>query len=218
MCKIELTSKIPINLRPYRCTAYDQAIIDSQINDLLKYNLIRKSTSPYAVPITLADKKDEGKRTRLCMDSRKINEVTVPDNYPFPLFNDIIDNLHDCEYFTTLDITSGFWHIRMFPRDIRKTAFVTTNDHLEWLVMPFGFRNSPAIFQRVIQNILKKHNLFSFSRNYLDDILIFSKSFNSHLNHIDQVLHALTKENVKFKLSKCKFAQKQVKYLGHIIS
>ena len=218
MCKIELTSKIPINLRPYRCTKNDQAIIDSQINDLLKYNLIRKSTSSYAVPITLADKKDEGKRTRLCMDSRKINEVTIPDNFPFPLFNDIIDNLYDCEYFTTLDITSGFWHIRMYPKDIYKTAFVTVNDHLEWLVMPFGFRNSPAIFQRAIQNILKKHNLFSFSRNYLDDILIFSKSFEEHLKQIELVLAALQNENVKLKLSKCKFAQKSVKYLGHVIS
>ena len=218
MCKIELTSKIPINLRPYPCNQIDQATIDNQIENLLKYNLIHKSFSPYSGPVTLADKKDEGKRSRLCTDLRKLNEITVPDNFPFPLFNDIIDLLYDCEYFTTLDITSGFWHVRMHPKHIYKTAFVTKNDHLEWLVMPFGFRNSPRIFQRIIQNILRKHNLYSFSRNYLDDILIFSKTFKEHTDHIRHVLSALIRENVKLKLSKCKFAQNSVKYLGHLIS
>ena len=218
MCKIELTNKIPINQRPYRCTQTDQDMIDSQIRELLKYNLIRKSTSPYAVPITLADKKDEGKRTRLCMDSRKINEITVPDNFPFPLFCDIIDNLYNCEYFSTIDITSSFWHVKMSPGDIHKTAFVTTNDHFEWLRMPYGYRNSPAIFQRVIQNILKKYDLYKFSRNYLDDIIIFSQTRELHLSHLNAVLFALRKENIKLKLSKCKIAEKQVKYLGHIIS
>jgi transposase InsO family protein len=217
-CKIELTNNIPINLRPYRASQEDQKLIDNVLKILLEKNLIRKSLSSYSFPITLVDKKDEGKKSRICIDFRKLNLITIADNYPFPRLDDIIDKLHDCEYYTTLDITSGFWHIKVEPKDIHKTAFVTMNDHYEWLVMPFGFRNSPAVFQRVIRNILKKHNLTLFSDNYLDDILIYSKSFKEHLKHIELVLKALIEENVKLKLSKCSFGEKQVKYLGHCIS
>jgi hypothetical protein len=217
-CKIELTNNVPINLRPYRCSQSDQKIIDEQIKFLLEKKLIRKSVSPYSFPITLADKKDEGKRTRLCIDFRKLNSIVIPDNFPFPRIEDIIDQLHNCRFFSCLDISSGFWHIKVYPRDIHKLAFVTMNEHYEWLVMPFGFRSSPQIFQRIIHTILKKHNLSNFSVNYLDDILIYSKSFDEHISHIENVLKALITENVKLKLSKCSFAQKSVKYLGHIIS
>ena len=216
-CEINLTNNIPIHRRPYRCSQKDQDTIDSQIQKLSEKGLIRKSISSYAFPITLADKKDEGKRTRLTMDYRPINEITMPDNFPFPLFADIIDKLRDCEFFTSLDITSGFWHIPMASKDIHKTAFVTMHEHFEWLVMPFGYRNSPQIFQRILQTVLKKHNLFSFARNYLDDILIFSKTFSEHLNHIRLVLNAIKNENIKLKLSKCQFARKSVNYLGHTI-
>lgn len=217
-CKVELTNNIPINLRPYRCSLNDQKIINEQIEMLLSKNLIRKSISPYAFPVTLADKKDDGKRTRLCVDMRKLNQIVIADNYPFPRLEDIIDKLHNSEYFSTLDISSGFWHLKVAPKDTNKFAFVTMNDHYEWLVMPFGFRNSPAIFQRVIYAILKKHNLTEFAHNYIDDILIHSKSFDEHLTHLEKVLKAMQIENIKLKLSKCKFAEKEVKYLGHKIS
>ncbi len=217
-CKIDLTNNIPINLRPYRCSQTDQKLLDNQIKLLLEKNLIRKSLSSYSFPITLVDKKDEGKKSRIFIDYRKLNVIAIADNYPFPRIGDIIYKLSDSEYFTTLDISSGFWHVRVDPKDIHKTAFVTMYDHYEWLVMPFGFRNSPAIFQRIIRNILKKHNLTSFADNYLDDILIHSKKFEEHLICIEKVLKALIAENIKLKLSKCSFSRKQVKYLGHIVS
>jgi hypothetical protein len=106
----------------------------------------------------------------------------------------------------------------MQPKDIHKTAFVTMFDHFEWLVMHFGYRNSPSIFQRIIRNILKKHKLTSFADNYLDDILIHSKTFKEHLIHIEIVLKSLIIENIKLKLSKWSFSKKSVKYFGHIIS
>ena len=218
LCEVHLSNKIPVNLRPYRCSASDQTLIDQQIKCLLEHNIIRKSVSPYASPITLANKKDEGKRTRLCTDLRALNKCVITDSFPFPLFSEIIDKLSDCEFFTTLDITSGFWHIKVNPKDTYKLAFVTIHEHYEWLRMPFGYKCSPQIFQRIIQTILKKHNLFAFSRNYLDDILIFSKDFNQHLIHIQKVLHAFQTENIKLKMSKCKFARKSVQYLGHLIT
>ncbi|RWS01610.1 Retrotransposable element Tf2 protein type 1-like protein [Dinothrombium tinctorium] len=217
-CKINLTNNVPINLRPYRCSQIDQEKIDAQIKVLLEKGLIRKSISPYSFPVTLADKKDEGKRSRLCIDYRKLNQYTIADNYPFPRIEDIVDKIHGSKYFTKLDIASGFLHILIEKSDIHKTAFVTMNEHFEWLVMPFGFRNAPSIFQRIIYSILKKHNLTKFAHNYLDDILIHSKSFKEHIKHIKLVLSALLKENVKLKLSKCDFAKSKVEYLGHIIS
>ncbi len=217
-CKIDLKHNIPINLRPYRCSLSDQKIIDNQIKILLERGLIRKSTSSYAFPITLVDKKDEGKKSRLTIDFRKLNELCIHDNQPFPRIDDIIDKLYDSKYFSVIDISNGFWHVKVYSKDVHKTAFVTMNEHYEWLVLPFGYRNSPMIFQRIIRTVLKKHNLLNFSDNYLDDIMIHSKTFDEHLLHIEKVLKALISENIKLKLSKCSFAQKTVKYLGHIIS
>ena len=183
-CHIPLTNDNPINLRPYRCSIKDKEIIEDQIQNLLKHGMIRKSVSSYSFPVTLVKKKDEDEKTRLCIDYRKLNLVTIPDNYPFPRIEDIIDQLHGCKFYTILDMCSGFWHLRIHSKDVYKTAFVTQDDHYEWLVMPFGFRNSPASFQSVIHNILKKHNLSSFAKNYLDDILIHSTIIEEHLQHL----------------------------------
>ena len=164
-CDIELNSHIPINLRPYRCNLKDKEILEEQIRNLLDNGLIQKSTSQYAFPVTLVKKKDTDNKERLCIDFRKLNAISIPDNHPFPRIEDIVDQLRDDEVFTILDMNSGFWHIRMNPKDIYKTAFVRQNDHYEWLVMPFGLRNAPAIFQRAVHNILKRHNLTSFCKN-----------------------------------------------------
>jgi len=166
----------------------------------------------------MVKKKDADKKERLCVDFRKLNAVTAPDNHPFPRIEDIVDQLRDNEVFTILDMSSGFCHIRIHPKDVYKTAFVTQGDHYEWLVMPFGLRNAPAIFQRTIHNILQKHNLTPFCKNYLDDILIHSKGINEHLEHLKRVFEVLQLENIKLKLSKCQFAQPEVQYLGHIIT
>lgn len=217
-CKVNLSSKIPIYMRPYRCSLKDQQTIDQQIKMLLNKNMIKKSNSAYAFPVTLANKKDDGERSRLCIDLRKLNQNCIPDNFPFPRIEDIIDKLHDSMYFSTIDITSGFWHVKIDPKDTHKLGFVTVHDHYEWLVLPFGFKNASAIFQRIIYNILYKHDLTKFCHNYLDDIMIHSKDFETHIKHVELVLIALQKENIKLKLSKCKFFQTEVCFLGHKIS
>jgi len=217
-CRIDLKSDIPISLRPYRCSEKDQKTLEEQINLLLKFNLIRKSNSPYSFPVTLVNKKDEGEKSRLCIDFRQLNKIAIADNFPFPRIEDIIDKLAGSKYFSALDISSSFWHIKMRNEDIQKTAFVTQNDHFEWTVMPFGYRNSPAIFQRALYRILEKYDLKKFSHNYIDDILIHSSSFEEHLKHLKLAFEAFLHENIKFKLSKCEFAVKIVNYLGHSIS
>lgn len=111
-------------------------------------------------------------------------------------------SVRDCEYFTTFDINSAFWSIPVRNKDRYKTAFVTQQGHYQWRVLPFSLQTSPAIFQRVLSGIIHRQNLSNFCCNYIDDILIFSRSFAKHLQHIELVLQAIIAENFKLKLVK----------------
>ncbi|KAJ3641818.1 hypothetical protein Zmor_028291 [Zophobas morio] len=125
---------------------------------MLGQGIIPSSISPWSSPIWIVDKKMDAskeKKWRLVVDYRKLNEKTIDDKYPLPNINDILDKLGKSMYFTTLDLASGFHQVEMHPDDIEKTAFSTENGHYEFLRMPFGLKNAPAIFQRVMDNILR---------------------------------------------------------------
>lgn len=203
--------------RPYRCTIDDKREIEQQISKLLQKNLIEESYSPFAAPITLAFKKDEGKKSRLCIDFRDLNKIVVPQSQPFPLVEDLMVKTRNCKFFSTLDINSAFWSIPLKITDRTKTAFVTQEGHYQWTCLPYGLKTSPAIFQRVLSSIIRKHKLMDFTVNYIDDILVFSKTFSEHITHLSLLLEAILKEGFRLKLTKCNFAQDSVKYLGHII-
>ncbi|GFU53278.1 retrovirus-related Pol polyprotein from transposon 17.6 [Trichonephila clavipes] len=215
--RIHLISDLPISLRPYRNSQQESKEIQTQIEELLKAGFIRPSHSPYAAPVTLAYKKDEGKRSRLCIDYRKLNEITRKDSTPVPLIDFVIDNLTHAKFFSTLDLTSGYWHIKIHEKDAEKLAFTTNFGLYEWLRLPFGWKNSPAIFQRTIRQILQKYQL-TFALNYFDDIIIFSQSWEEHLTHLDTIFQICKKENIKLKKSKCQFAQEKIKFLGYEIT
>lgn len=203
--------------RPYRCTIEDRKEIEEQISQLLKHGLIEDSYSPFAAPVTLAFKKEENKKNRLCVDFRELNKIIVPQAQPFPLIEDLMIKTVGCKYFTTLDINSAFWAIPLRVKDREKTGFVTQEGHYQWRCLPYGLKTSPAIFQRILVNIIKKYNLQGFCTNYIDDIIIFSRIFKEHLKHIELLLDAIKKEGLKLKFTKCKFAKNEVKYLGHLI-
>lgn len=203
--------------RPYRCTMTDKREIEEQVSKLLEKNLIEESYSPFAAPVTLAYKRDEGTKSRLCIDFRDLNEIVIPESQPFPLIEDIMEKARNCRYFTKLDINSAFWSIPLRITDRQKTAFVTQEGHFQWTCLPFGLKTAPAIFQRILSNIIRKNRLTGFTVNYIDDILVFSKTFHEHLEHVSQLLEAVLREGFRLKFSKCAFAESSVKYLGHII-
>lgn len=191
--------------RPYRCSIDDKKEIEEQISELLKRNLIEESYSPFAAPVTLAYKRDENKKSRLCIDFRDLNKIIVPQSQPFPLIEDLVIKTRNCKYFSKLDINSAFWSIPLRIEDRRKTGFVTQEGQFQWTCLPFGLKTAPAIFQRILSNIIRKHKLSDFTVNYIDDILVFSKSFEEHVEHLSQLLEAIIKEGFRLKLSKCTF-------------
>lgn len=203
--------------RPYRCTPEDRREIEIQISKLLEKNLIEDSYSPFAAPVTLAFKKEDGRQTRLCIDFRELNKIVVPQSQPFPLIEDLMIKTVNCKYFSTFDINSAFWSIPLKIQDRYKTAFVTQEGHFQWTCLPFGLKTAPAIFQRILGNIIRKYELSSFTVNFIDDILVFSETFEEHLLHLTRLMEAILAEGFRLKLSKCSFANNYAKYLGHII-
>ncbi len=158
---------------------------------------------------------------RFCVDYRALNEVTKLDTYPLPRVDDLLDQLGGAKFFTTLDLASGFWQIRVAKESQEKTAFVVPQGLFEFRVMPFGLTNAPAVLQRLMQRVFAGLNPIdgqAFVAVYTDDVLIFSRSFNDHLLHLSQVLERIRMAGLKLKITKCGFVHQETKYLGHIIT
>jgi hypothetical protein len=204
----------PINVPPYRTGPAQKQEIDKLVQDMLDNNVIRPSKSPYSSPVLLVKKSDG--TYRFCVDYRKLNVITKRDVYPLPRIDDTLDMLGQARYFSTLDLQSGFWQIPINPADIEKTAFSTPRGHYEFQVMPFGLTNAPATFQRFMDIVLR--DLKTFCLVYIDDIIIFSRTFDEHVQHLQQVFDKLIGANVVVKPSKCHFLRPSVKFLGHIVS
>lgn len=205
----------PIASRAYRVGPFEVARQREEVDRLLADGLIRPSTSPWASPVVMADKKDGSKR--FCCDYRKLNSVTVPDRYPLPRIDDLLDRLGGACIFSTLDLASGYWQVRVRDEDIIKTAFRTAFGLYEWLVMPFGLTNAPATFQRLMDATLRDL-IGPFVLVYLDDVIVFSRSIDEHVSHLRAVFDRLHAANLHLKLSKCSFGQRSVAFLGHVAS
>ncbi|UYV63076.1 hypothetical protein LAZ67_2003063, partial [Cordylochernes scorpioides] len=214
--RIKLTSQTPISLKPFRPSFSDNIEIKRQIEVLLKYNVIRPSYSSYTSPAMLVNKRNEGK-IRLVIDYRKLNDIIKRDSEPIPRIDSILDKLSEANIFTTLDLLSGYHHLDIHPDDKEYTAFTTTHRLYEFNKLSFGLKNSPSQFQRVLRQILNKYDV-DFCMNYFDDFIIFSNNFQEHLTHLKVILDICIKENIKLKLSKCKFATYQISFLGYEIS
>lgn len=218
--KIRTKDEIPIYTKSYRYPFIHKPEVDKQINSMLEQNIIRPSNSPWSSPIWIVPKKADAsgkKKWRIVVDYRKLNEKTIDDKYPLPNITDVLDKLGKCNYFTTLDLASGYHQVEMHPPDIEKTAFNVENGHYEFLRMPFGLKNAPSTFQRTMDNILRGIQN-EFCLVYLDDIIIFSTSLQEHITHIKKVFQRLRETNFKIQLDKSEFLKKEVAYLGHIVT
>ena len=182
---------------------------------MLQTGIISPSVSPWSFPVVLVRKPDNS--MRFCVDYRRLNSITRKDNHPLPRISEALDALGGAKIFSTLDLRSGYWQLQMSDDSKEKTAFITHNGLYEFNRLPFGLCNSAATFQRAMTHILRGLE-WDICLVYIDDLIIFSRSFDEHLLHLEQVFKRLREANVKLKPSKYHFVKPQVEYLGHIVS
>lgn len=205
----------PIAQKPYRTNPENQLFLKNEIKRMLEAKIIRPSSSPWASPVVIVGKKGGDKR--LCIDYRKLNAVTKVDAYPLPRIDDLLDQLGGAQWFSTLDLASGYWQVTMHPESVEKTAFITPNGLYEFLVMPFGLNNAPGTFQRLMNWVLRDF-LGIFVAVYLDDVIIYTKgSYEQHLDHLQQVFILLREANLKIKLKKCSLCFPSLSFLGYTV-
>ncbi len=198
----------------YRLSPRELAEAKSQIANLIARGHVVPSTSPYSSPILFIQKKDGS--LRMCVDYRTLNKLTVKNKYPLPRVDDLLDQLQGSRVFSSLDLTSGYHQIRISPEDVPKTAFSTPFGHYEFKVLSFGLTNAPATFQAVMNDIFRPY-IGKFVLVYLDDILVFSKSPEEHVQHLQLVLQRLRDHDLYAKSAKCSFNQPELEFLGHVV-
>lgn len=205
----------PMATNPRRIPIAIQDKVDKMIDELKEKEIIRESNSSWCSPIIIVPKKNG--ELRLCVDYRGLNFMTKRPIYPLPDSQQLFDSVAGATYFSTLDLSSGYYNVEVQECDKEKTAFSTRRGQWEFNRLPFGLSGAPATFQMMMNTILKKEN-FEKCLIYLDDVLIFAESFDSHLLRVKHVLERIRDSGVKLSPKKCSFFKKSVTYLGHVLS
>ncbi|KAL9252827.1 Retrovirus-related Pol polyprotein from transposon 17.6-like protein [Drosera capensis] len=199
---------------PYPMASSELEELRRQLKELLDAGFIRPSKAPYGAPV-LFQKKHDGS-LRMCVDYRALNKITVKNKYLIPLIADLFDRLGDARWFSKLDLRSGYWHVRIAEGDEPKTTCVTRYGSYEFLVMPFGLTNAPATFCTLMNKVFQPF-LDQFVVVYFDDIVVYSKALEDHVEHLRQVFQVLRENELYVKREKCSFAQEETTFLGHVV-
>ena len=206
---IDTGNEKPIKQRAYRLPYAQQENVDKLIEDMFQNKIISKSNSPWASPIVIVKKSDCS--DRFCVDYRKLNGITIKDSYPVPLIQEILDGLMGDSWFSTVDLSSGYWQQGLDEESQPKSAFISHKGLWQWNVLPFGLSNAVSAFQRMMEEVLEG---VTNSMPYIDDILTHSKTFESHLVDLEAMFKRIKHANLKLKPSKCSFAMRETKFLG----
>ncbi|CAF5040791.1 unnamed protein product [Rotaria sp. Silwood1] len=204
----------PIYSKQYPAPYKDQEIKFQEAQKLLERGQIEESTSPWSSPVVLVKKKD--RTMRFCIDYRRLNAITIKDAFPLPRIDEIFDQLSDATFYTKFDFKSGYFQVPLSKEDRPKTALSTRDNHYQFTVLPQEITNGPATFQRVINHILGPAR-WKYALAYIDDVIIYSKTFEEHLLHLNEICTIL--KNARFRLNPDKYeiARTQTDYLGHNI-
>ena len=201
--------------RTYRMSPAELEEVQRQLTLYLERGWIRPSQSQFGAPILFVRKKDGS--LRMCIDYRQLNSITIPNKYPLPRIDELLDQLHGAKYFTSLDLWSGYHQMAIHPDDQHITAFRTRYGLYEFTVLPFGLTGAPPAFMELMNNILKPY-LDKFVVVYLDDCCVFSKTAEEHVEHVQIVLDALHQAGLKIKAAKCDFARNSCAFLGFVVT
>ena len=214
--EIKLHDNMPFKERHRRIPPHLYEEVRQHLKEMLEAKIIRPSKSPYSSPVVLVRKRDG--KLRFCVDYRTLNSKTIKDSHSLPRIDETLDALMGAKFFSSLDLKAGYWQVPVKEEDKPKTAFtVGPLGFYEFNSLPFGAVNAPACFQRLMMAAMGDLHLKECLL-YLDDIIIFSSTFDEHLSRLDSVFQRLHEAKLKLKASKCHFLKDRIKYLGHIVS
>jgi len=212
-CKLRVEGT-PIAQKPYPASPFKQALIKEQVDKLLQLGFIRSSKSEWASPVNL---RKQGENYRFCLDYRKLNLRTKSDPYPIPRMDTLLSKLGNSSFISKLDLRKGYWQIEMEKESIPFTAFICDQGKFEFLRMPFGLKTAPSIFQRFANELVGEARGI-FADAYLDDIVVYSTSWEDHMHHIKFIMDRMRQAGVTANVEKCEFGKTHIKYLGFVIT
>ena len=218
LCKINIINpEYIIKTSPIEATPKDTEEFKMHIEELLKIGAIRESKSPHRSAAFIVRNHAEIARgkSRMVINYKRLNDNTIDDGYNIPNKQEWINRIQGSKYFSKFDLKAGFWQVKMAEESIEWTAFTCPQGHFEWLVMPFGLKNTPALFQRKMQNIFNENQAFILV--YIDDLLIFSKTYKEHIAHLETFFRKVEQHGLILSKKKMEICKEKINFLGHEI-
>ena len=209
---VDVGDSAPIKQHPYRVSPMKKELLDKEVQYMLKNDIIEESQSNWSSPCILVPKHDGG--FRFCTDFRKVNDKTKSDSFPIPRIADCIDQIGNAKFVSTFDMLKGYWQVPLTQRAREISAFVTPSGLYQYKVMPFGMKNAPATFQRMVNKLVRD---IDGCEGYIDDVVIFSDNWSDHIRQIERFFQIMLEAKLTINLMKSEFGKATVKYLGHIV-